>query len=507
MAVQTISELLWGSRAKARYLYLVAAVLFFTCLGGKELWTQEHRWADIVSGMFIRHDFLHPYLGNAQYYDKPLLSYWLMAGLSWLMGGVNTLALRIPSALAGLLAVWSVVRMGTFIKDKALGLLAGWLFVTTYFLVFWARVSSADMLNVAGTFFALAWYLDHRDSTRFFDYFVFFITLAFTALCKGLGGAIVPMIGVLVDVCQRRRFSILLAWRLYAALVPALMLYFLPFWASSHFGGHQYGESGLYLVYRENILRYFQPFDHEGPIYTYLIFLPLYLLPWTIFFVPALCALPRRFKHLNERERWLCFTFAAVFLFFTLSGSRRSYYVLPIVPFALLFTAEWLAASTNVRLQKTVAGFIISMSMILWVAVDMVPAWVSQNYGMPYFAKLVEMESAGQAYSIVLLDAESKVNFYLGLSPTVKNVPVIGDRETQTEKTLRARYPFLAHPDKNTIYVSRQLYLEELLPNFAGYRLVLMPESPFQRWSPSNEDDQPIAFVPRTNTMGIDHRE
>ena len=507
MTFQMMGELLWGPRAKARYLYLVAAVLFFTCLGGKELWTQEHRWADIVSGMFIRHDFLHPYLGNAQYYDKPLLSYWMMAGLSWVMGGVNTLALRLPSAFAGLLALWSVVRMGAFIKDRALGLLAGWMFVTTYFLVFWARVSSADMLNVAGTFFALAWYLDHRDSTRFFDYLVFFITLALTALCKGLGGAIVPMIGVLVDVCQRRRFSVLANGRLYAALVPALILYFLPFWASSHFGGQQYGESGLYLVYRENILRYLQPFDHVDPFYTYFIFLPIYLLPWTVFFLPAIFALPRRYKNFNERERWLCLTLAAVFLFFTLSGSRRSYYVLPIVPFALLFTAEWLAASTNAVLKKTVAGLIISMSIVLWIAIDMMPAWVSQNYGMPYFAKLIQVESEGQSYPIVLLDAESKVNFYLGLSPTAKNVPVVGDREAQTAATLRVRYPVLAHPDKNTIYVSRQLYLEALLPSFPGYRLVVMPASPFQAWISGSEADQPIAFVPRTNTMGIDHRE
>ena len=34
-------------------------------------------------------------------------------------------------------------------------------------------------------------------------------------------------------------------------------------------------------------LRYFQPFDHQGPIYTYFIYLPVYLLPWVVFFIPA----------------------------------------------------------------------------------------------------------------------------------------------------------------------------------------------------------------------------
>ena len=78
-------------------------------LGAREIWTQEHRWADIVSGMFYRHDFLHPYLGETRYYDKPLLSYWLIAIIAAITGDLSTWALRIPSALAGLLAIWSIV--------------------------------------------------------------------------------------------------------------------------------------------------------------------------------------------------------------------------------------------------------------------------------------------------------------------------------------------------------------------------------------------------------------
>src|SRR5664279_5249984 len=120
---RTWSDLLWGSRAKLIYLLLAAGVLLLTLLGSREIWTQEHRWADIVTGMFYRHDFLHPYLNESDYYDKPLLSYWLIAGFSYITGSVSTWALRLPSALAGLLAIWSIYRIGAHFQNKRMGLL------------------------------------------------------------------------------------------------------------------------------------------------------------------------------------------------------------------------------------------------------------------------------------------------------------------------------------------------------------------------------------------------
>ena len=108
------AELLWGKKSRFGYLLIASAVLLLAMLGAREIWTQEHRWADIVSGMFFRHDFLHPYLNDVNYYDKPLMSYWLIAAVSYVTGHLSTWALRLPSALAGILAVWSIYRLGWF---------------------------------------------------------------------------------------------------------------------------------------------------------------------------------------------------------------------------------------------------------------------------------------------------------------------------------------------------------------------------------------------------------
>lgn len=69
-----IKNRLWGPEAKLSFLLFLGSVLLFTSLASRELWTQEHRWADIVAGMFYRADFFHPYLGENFYYDKSGLS-------------------------------------------------------------------------------------------------------------------------------------------------------------------------------------------------------------------------------------------------------------------------------------------------------------------------------------------------------------------------------------------------------------------------------------------------
>lgn len=500
MKLASAAERLWGASARYRWLLLTTIVLLFTFLGAKEIWTQEHRWADIVAGMFYRHDFYHPYLGTVRYYDKPLLSYWMVAALAWLFNGLSTWALRLPSALAGLLAVWSIYRIGCIERGKSYGLLCGWMLVTTFYFVFWARVSSADMLNVGGTMFAICWYLARRHQATFFDYSVFFVILSLTCLCKGLGGAVLPVIAVFVDMCQQRSFKQHLTFKLLLALIPGLIVYLLPFWLSNHFGGETYGQSGLYLVYKENVLRYFEPFDHQGPIYTYFIYLPVYLMPWTLFFVPALLTLPARYKTMTQEARWNLWTFVFIFMFFTASGSRRSYYVLPIVPFAVLVTADWLYGSVETLRQRLAALCAMISIALIFVAMDVLPAIYYSNCGIERFAvalkREVEKKKTWDPNQVVMLDAESKLSFYLQLPPETKYYGVNGKRETQTAATLQQSWPMIKNHLPNVIVISRKLYAPILDQAFPEYTKVTVPHKQCLPFISGEEANEAVAYIP-----------
>jgi hypothetical protein len=147
----TVKRLLWGESATIVLLLTASAVVLLGRLGAAELWTQEGRWAAICSHMIDSSDCGHPYLFGEPYYDKPLLSYWLMIGAAWILGGLNETALRLPSVLAGLLSLWCVYHLGRKRIDRTTGLIAAALLGSSWMFVFWGRVASADMLNVAGT--------------------------------------------------------------------------------------------------------------------------------------------------------------------------------------------------------------------------------------------------------------------------------------------------------------------------------------------------------------------
>lgn len=500
--LSSMADVLWGKRARLGYLMIASFVMLFAMLGAREIWTQEHRWADIVSGMFYRHDFLHPYLGQNTYYDKPLLSYWLIALVSMVTGQLNTWALRVPSALAGMLAVWATYRIGRTLKDNELGLMSGWLLLTTFYFVFWARTSSADMLNLAGSVFAVSWYLDRRRQPSLFNYAVFFLIIALTSLCKGLVGAIVPCLAVLTDVVLQKNWREHLRVSVLIAMIPAAIVYLLPFWLSSFFGGDQYGQSGLYMVFRENVLRYFQPFDHQGPIYTYFIYLPVYLLPWTVFFIPALFAILNRWKQVTLSSKWIAWTLLVLFLFFTCSGSRRSYYVLPMVPFAILFTADWIASGMAAETGRRcyAAGLTIISFILLFLALDVLPAWYYSQVGAGRFAQLLKEEAVSiqpwNQWNIVLLDAESKLNFYLQLTPDAKYYDIKGLRKNQTTASLLTTWPVLTNKPDNTIFITRQLYVPMIESYFEGYQKVKLPTQINLPFLKSHDENAPVAFVP-----------
>lgn len=519
MNVSKWSELLWGQRAKVSYLLFASVIILLTMLGGREIWTQEHRWADIVAGMFYRHDFFHPYLGENDYYDKPLLSYWMAAAIAWMTGSLSTLALRLPSALAGLLAVFSIYRLGSRLKNFNVGLVAGWMLLTTFYFVFWARTSSADMLNLAGSLFAVAWYFDKKEQPSFFNFSIFFLILALTSLCKGLVGAVVPALVILPDLIHNNAWKKYFNFTLVLSMLPAIIVYVAPFWASDYFSGNNYGENGLYLVYRENILRYFQPFDHKGPVYTYFIFLPVYLLPWACFFIPALFSLKNRWREMDWHSKWMCWSVLVLFLFFTLSGSRRSYYVLPMVPFAILLTADWIvAAGFNARRYVFAFRVMMVFLFLFFLNFDVLQPLYYARGGLSGFASTLKTEVAHaqpwEKWNVVLLDAESKNRFYLQLPPTVKTFNVKGElRKEQTTQSLLVEWPFIKNPRSNVIYISRASYVPLLETTLKQhhYAIISAPPSLGERILHIKNPNAPVAFVPegslrnkRTNAKKTD---
>ena len=332
-------------------LYAIAFFLLFWALGSGGLWAAEGRWAEVTREMFLTRDFFHPSIGGEPYFDKPLLTYWLIAAISAISGVLNEWVVRLPSAMAGVLAVWATKNIGTRLWSAQVGRVAGWMLLSLYAFLFWARTGTAEAENLAAIVLAVAWYWARRDRPGFITFFVFYAIIFIGALTKGLTAVVVPVLVVLPDVLRGGRWRGFVRPSHFLAVILGGALYLAPFYVASVTRPASYGETGLGLVFQENILRYFKAFDHKGPVYLYLYGVPLLLMPWTPLWIAATAGAIKIRKSLDDKTRWLLWAMALIFLFFTLSGSRRSYYILPIVPFCVLLTAVFAMDMRDQRLE------------------------------------------------------------------------------------------------------------------------------------------------------------
>lgn len=334
-----------------------AATLYFARLGDRALWSEEVRWAEIPREMARTGDWFWPTINAHSYYDKPLGSYWLVLAATPLAGGVNELAARLPSAVAGVLAVGLVILLARrFGAGGRVASLAGAVLATSYGFVFFARTASADAETVAGVLAAL-WVGTGTDSRWSAGRALgFWLVMAVTSLTKGLLGFAVPMLvmgcyhtfahppdrgpGGWVRAAVGRNAWLLNRWTLPAAPLAAAV-YLVPFAVSASQTG---SDEGLGMVWRENVRRFFDAHNHRGPVYLYAYVIFGLLAPWSAL-LPA--ALLRAYQCRDRGDRFALAFFGAVFVFFTLSSSRRSYYLLPILPPAAVLVARVILAETG----------------------------------------------------------------------------------------------------------------------------------------------------------------
>ncbi len=366
-----------SSALEARVFWATAVVVLFVALGVPSLRGSEDRFAEITREMLQSGDYFHPTLNGESHFHKPLASYWAIAAASWLVGGLGELAARLPSAAAGLVALGATVWLGRALWGVAVGRLAGWLLLSTYGFLLWSRTAAADMENAAAVILAVAWFRWGEDRPGWFFYSGFALICAVGAHAKGLATIVLPVVVLVPHLWRYER------WRdhlrpgpLALAACVGAVAYLAPFlWAEGSRGAEGSlidalvagdPQSGLYMVFQENVRRFYAPHDHRGGVYTYVLALPVLLLPWALVFGAALVDGVRDRVRLDPETRWILSSTVLIFAVFTASGSRRSYYILPILPFCALVVAA--VSSGEVR-RRLVAPALRWTGIALAVAV------------------------------------------------------------------------------------------------------------------------------------------
>lgn len=362
-----------------------AALVFLARLGDRAVVSEEVRWAQVAREMRDTGDWLHPTFNGRTYFDKPVGSYWLIAAAARLTGTVDEWTARLPAALAGLLGVGVVMRLGRRLYGPAAGLAAGAVLATSFGYAFYARRATADLETVVGVLVAVWLYACRTERPGGTWVLGLWAWMAAVSLTKGLLGFALPLAVFAADALLaawaapgRRRATLResLGWLVTpwtALAVPlAVGLYLTPFLLAE---GRM--ADGLAMVWRENVRRFVAPHNHLGPVWLYAAVIFLLAAPWSAFLPAALLPTPRP----DVRDRLARAYFWAVFLFFTASASRRSYYLLPVLPAAALLIGRVLTANpdglTNLARRLRAAGWgLLALGAALSGLLLVPPAWV-----------------------------------------------------------------------------------------------------------------------------------
>jgi 4-amino-4-deoxy-L-arabinose transferase-like glycosyltransferase len=335
-------------------LILLSTILLFTGLSIRSLWGSEGRWAEIVREMIMSGNYFLPTINGKVYFDKPLLSYWIILPFSF-KGVVTELSSRIPSAISGIGVILLTFTIGRRLFNSRVGMVSAMLLSTSVMFVLWSRTASAEMLNLLMIWLAFLIFLIGNRRGCLIYIVLLYIVGAIAAFCKGpVAPAVIftsigfySAIELLINLREKGvtrislkdGFSSEFCWifslkgflGVLAGLACFAGLLITPVILTGSW-------QSVELMWRENAQRFFHPFDHIEPLYVYLKYIPLFSAPWTFFLLASIWEIKNW-----ERERfsrWIIIIAIAIFIFFTSSGSRRSYYILPILPALAIITGK-----------------------------------------------------------------------------------------------------------------------------------------------------------------------
>ena len=191
-----------NTHAHALHLVLLAglaALMFFTNLGGYDLWPpDEPRYAEVAREMRDSGDYLTPRVNNEPYREKPPLLFWCMAAASAPFDDVTEWPARIPSATAGVAAMLLTYLLARRLFNQRTAFWAALIFITLQRTWWQARFGQIDMLLCAFLLLSLYAFWRWHDERRHRWLVLFYAACTAAIYAKGPGVLVFPTLLVIV---------------------------------------------------------------------------------------------------------------------------------------------------------------------------------------------------------------------------------------------------------------------------------------------------------------------
>jgi 4-amino-4-deoxy-L-arabinose transferase-like glycosyltransferase len=327
-------------------LLAAAVVPYFVGLGDSSIWdANEAFYVETPREMIERGDYVAPTFNYEPRLNKPVLSYWIVAGFYHVFG-VSVAVQRIPIALGALVIIavaFFLARAAvpenerqTLGVEAALWAAAG-LAVTPRLLMFARRIFIDIYITLFLTltllFFALAERYPHR---RRLFLVLMYVAVGLGTLTKGPIAVVLPGLVFFLYLLVHRELA-----RVRRMMLPAggaiVLAIVLP-WCLALAARNGWGDIVAFIL-GENVARYTEGYgvdSERGPLF-YLPVLFSDSFPLSLFLFAAWGAwrAARRTAHepSDVRIATVCWLWIASFVgVFSLSAAKQDLYIFPIVP-------------------------------------------------------------------------------------------------------------------------------------------------------------------------------
>ncbi|WP_186767515.1 ArnT family glycosyltransferase [Blastopirellula retiformator] len=387
-----------GGRLAPWLLASVAAIAFFTNLGGARLWDRdEPRNAGCAVEMLEANDWVTPRFNAEVRSHKPVLLYWLMMS-SYAVLGVSEFSARFFSAALSVVGVLLTYDMGRRLFNSQAAFWGALALATSLMFAMAARIATPDALlifTVTLTMWVYVWGVgDWSDpESKFYPepwWKLAFLygAMGLAMLAKGPIGLVLPtaIIGMFLLI-QRLPENTATGWRrwltplrpfaplhflktvwfmqpllaLAAALAVALPWYLWVAvrefeWIRGFFWEHNVGRATAAME------------GHQGPVIFYVVAICIGFFPWSIFFMETILDAAGQIRRRAQETPGLIFLacWCGVWItLFTIAKTKLPSYVTPCYPaLALLVGAtlsRFVSGETQVSRNWNLAGFAISI--------------------------------------------------------------------------------------------------------------------------------------------------
>lgn len=306
----------------------------------------ETLYSQVAKELLGHHDWWTLYWQGHPWFIHAPLAMWIEAAV-FRTFGVTELTARMSAVFFGVGLVMLTAAFGTLLFNRRVGLFAGLVMVSSPIVFMIARMAILDMpftffITLSIFLFVLAWRTRNPKL-----YPVFWLSLGFATLGKGLWGMALPvMVSFLYAITDKERKR-LLDWRLYASAIV---------WAAVAMpwiivGAHRHGKDFLEPVFITNTVARLTTSvcEHRGPWWFYLPYIILGLFPWSVLWPRAF------FAQKGDNGRLLFLWIVPALILHSSAKTKLPNYMLPFMPAYAIMLAAYIAEARS----KTVQGWVL----------------------------------------------------------------------------------------------------------------------------------------------------